>query len=168
LLCTGYLLMYLYCRGRKIGRENTSSFCKESFGPEKQWPKLPTRQGNHGRTIHPPHSSMDGCHSERPPRRDAIYFISVLGGLLSRECLILSCLPKPSFADMSCRVGNMSATCLWSCCRHKKMLCWPGGRNVTTFMSATCLQMSAITWLPFELKQKNVSSLAKVHVCLGW
>ena len=34
---------------------------------------------------------------------------------LSRECRILSCLPKPSFADMVCRVGDMSATCLWSC-----------------------------------------------------
>ena len=56
MLCTGYLLMYLYCRGRKNGRENTSSFWKESFGPEKQWPKLPTRQGNMGepstRLIH--------------------------------------------------------------------------------------------------------------------
>ena len=31
---------------------------------------------------------------------------------LSRECLNLSCLPKPSFADMACRVGDMSATCL--------------------------------------------------------
>ena len=29
--------------------------------------------------------------------------------LLSRECRILSCLPKPSFADMACRVGDMSA-----------------------------------------------------------
>jgi hypothetical protein len=55
------------------------------------------------------------------------------GRELSRECLILSCLPKPSFADMACRVGDMSATCLWSCCRHKKMLCRPWGRNDTTF-----------------------------------
>jgi hypothetical protein len=31
--------------------------------------------------------------------------------VLSRECLNLSCLPKPSFADMACRVGDMSATC---------------------------------------------------------
>ena len=30
--------------------------------------------------------------------------------MLSRECLNLSCLPKPSFADMACRVGDMSAT----------------------------------------------------------
>ena len=51
---------------------------------------------------------------------------------LSRECLILSCLPTPSFADVSCRVGDMSETCLWSCRRHKKMSCRPGGRNVTT------------------------------------
>ena len=28
--------------------------------------------------------------------------------LLSRECLNLKCLPKPSFADMACRVGDMS------------------------------------------------------------
>jgi len=55
------------------------------------------------------------------------------GLTLSRECLILSCLPKPSFADMACRVGDMSATCLWSCRRHKKMLCRPWGRNDTTF-----------------------------------
>ena len=27
---------------------------------------------------------------------------------VSRECLILSCLPKPSFADMACHVGDMS------------------------------------------------------------
>ena len=41
------------------------------------------------------------------------------GRKLSRECLYLSCLPKPSFADMACRVGvgDMSATCLWSWCR---------------------------------------------------
>ena len=31
--------------------------------------------------------------------------------VLSRECLNLSCLPKPSFADMACRrhVGDMSS-----------------------------------------------------------
>ena len=52
---------------------------------------------------------------------------------LSRECLHLSCLPEPSFADMACRVGDMSATCLWSCRRHKKMLCRPWGQNDTTF-----------------------------------
>ena len=39
------------------------------------------------------------------------------GHRLSRECLNLSCLPKPSFADMACRVGDMSATCLCSCRR---------------------------------------------------
>ena len=39
---------------------------------------------------------------------------SVCACVLSRECLNLSCLPKPSFADidMACRVGDMSATCL--------------------------------------------------------
>jgi hypothetical protein len=30
------------------------------------------------------------------------------GEWLSRECLYLKCLPKPSFADMTCRVGDMS------------------------------------------------------------
>ena len=29
--------------------------------------------------------------------------------LLSRECRFVKCLPKPSFADMVCRVGNMSS-----------------------------------------------------------
>jgi hypothetical protein len=43
---------------------------------------------------------------------------------LSRECLNLSCLPKPSFADMVCRVGDMSATCLWSCCWLGNIACW--------------------------------------------
>ena len=34
---------------------------------------------------------------------------------LSKECLILSCLPKPSFADMACPVSDVLATYLWSC-----------------------------------------------------
>ena len=48
---------------------------------------------------------------------------------LSRECLLLKCLPKPSFADMSC----VAATCLWSCRRHKKMSCRLECLNDTTF-----------------------------------
>ena len=52
---------------------------------------------------------------------------------LSRECLNLSCLPKPSFADMLCRVGDMSATCLRSCRRHGDIACWLECLNDTTF-----------------------------------
>ena len=48
---------------------------------------------------------------------------------LSRECLFLSCLPKPSFADMECHDGDMSATCR------------PGGGNDTTFED--CHDMSS-------------------------
>ena len=56
------------------GQEGTStSFLDEKFGPVKQrW------QGDHGWTVLRPHSSMNGRHSEPPPRRDAIYFISGL------------------------------------------------------------------------------------------
>jgi hypothetical protein len=35
----------------------------------------------------------------------------------------LLCLPKPSFADMPCRVGDMLATCLRSCRRHGDIAC---------------------------------------------
>ena len=35
-----------------------------------------------GQTILLPHSSMDGRHSERPPRRDAVHLISGLSGLV--------------------------------------------------------------------------------------
>ena len=52
---------------------------------------------------------------------------------LSRECLNLSCLPKPSFADMACRVGDMSATCLWSCRRLGDIACRLECLNDTTF-----------------------------------
>ena len=50
-----------------------------SFLDQKSNGKLP--QGNHGRTVHPPHSSMNGCHSGWPPGRDAIY-LSVDSGLV--------------------------------------------------------------------------------------
>jgi hypothetical protein len=32
-----------------------------------------TPQGNHGRTVHPPHSSMNGRHTERLPRRNLLH-----------------------------------------------------------------------------------------------
>jgi len=57
----------------------------------------------------------------------------VIGPGLSRECLHLSCLPKPSFADMACRVSDMSATCLHSCRRHGDIACWLECLNDTTF-----------------------------------
>ena len=53
--------------------------------------------------------------------------------LLSRECLNLKCLPKPSFADMVCRVGDMSATCLRSCRRLGDIACRLECLNDTTF-----------------------------------
>ena len=53
--------------------------------------------------------------------------------LLSRECLNLKCLPKPSFADMACRVGDMSATCLRSCRRLGDIACRLECLNDTTF-----------------------------------
>ena len=48
------------------------------------------------------------------------------GSLLSRECRFVLCLPEPSFADMVCRVGNMLATCLWSCRRLGDIACRQG------------------------------------------
>ena len=53
--------------------------------------------------------------------------------LLSRECLNLSCLLKPSVADRVCCVGNMSATCLWSCRRLGDIACRLEYLNDTTF-----------------------------------
>ena len=52
---------------------------------------------------------------------------------LSRECLFVSCLHEPSFADMVCRVGDMSATCLWSCWRLGDIVCRLECLNDTTF-----------------------------------
>jgi hypothetical protein len=48
---------------------------------------------------------------------------------LSRECLILSCLPKPSFADMACCVGGMPATSLVMSPTQENVV----GRNDMTF-----------------------------------
>ena len=39
--------------------------------------------------------------------------------VLSRECCFMSCLPKPLFADMVCRVGDMSAT--WRHCMSARV-----------------------------------------------
>ena len=63
----------------------------------------------------------------------AYYAILLIVGCLSRECLNLSCLPKPSFADMLCRVGDMSATCLRSCCQHGDIACRIECLNDATF-----------------------------------
>ena len=52
---------------------------------------------------------------------------------LSRECLHLSCLPEPSFADMACRVGDMSETCLCPCRRRGDIACRLECLNDTTF-----------------------------------
>jgi hypothetical protein len=65
------------------------------------------------------------------PLGPSLYFPSTTG--LSRECLNLKCLPKPSFADMACRVGDMSATCLWSCRRLGDIACRLECLNDTTF-----------------------------------
>ena len=59
--------------------------------------------------------------------------MGLVGPQLSRECLNLKCLPKPSFADMACRVGDMSATCLWSCRRLGDIACRLECLNDTTF-----------------------------------
>ena len=45
----------------------------------------------------------------------------------------LTCLPKPSFADMACHVGDMSVTCLRSCRRHGNIECRLECLNDTTF-----------------------------------
>jgi len=39
----------------------------------------------------------------------------------------------PSFADMACRVGDMLATCLWSCRQHGHIACRLECMNDTTF-----------------------------------
>ena len=44
---------------------------------------------------------------------------------------VVFCRVFPSLHLQTWRV--VSATCLWSCRRHKKMLCRPGGQNDTTF-----------------------------------
>ena len=55
------------------------------------------------------------CNLQQPPAnfKQWSYLRSILSwsdsSKLSRECLNLSCFPKPSFADMLCRVGDMSS-----------------------------------------------------------
>ena len=71
----GSLISHFKYRTQLNGREGTSSFWKESFGPEN-WARFHTHKKL---TVLLPHSSMDGRHSERPPRRDAIYLVGGLG-----------------------------------------------------------------------------------------
>jgi hypothetical protein len=47
------------------------------------------------------------------------HLLSTLSNCLSRECLNLSCLPKPSFADnMVCPVGDMMSLVMSPTWRH--------------------------------------------------
>ena len=69
---------------------------------------------------------QDAAMLTRHLRENILSSGSKLTPTLSRECLLLKCLPKPSFEDMSC----VAATCR---------------RHVFGHVAETCLQMSAIT-----------------------